>query len=850
MIPISLKLRNFMAYHSEVLLDFQGIHLAALTGENGAGKSSLLDAITWALWGKARAKRDDDLIHLGQDEMEVEYVFDLNGDLYRIIRKRDASKRGRSDLSLHVQDAGGWRTLTESNMRATQTKISQLMRLDYETFINSAFLLQGRADEFTTKPPGERKKILGDILGLQIYDEYAERAKERVVEKEREVDRIMIEIGQIEQELAREPEYQAELAEAQQEAEQKSQDRKMAEQTLDTLRERYRAIEYKQRQLDDLRDRLERAQADIDETVKAIEVVQTQLGQYQSILSRRIEIESGLAQLRQAKDGVAEWERRLQESFKLSERKNELEKAIADARAKIEADLAQLVATINLLQPRVVAIEIQRRQLSEAQAELAVLQALEVERDNQRQKLTDLKEEAARLTEQNKQLKIEMDEIKARLTQLAEAGSNCPVCQRPLDETHRLEVSVQLQREGTAKGDTWRAHQARLNEVANQQSELQQNLVEAERQLRGLAAMQGKVAQLEQSLKEAEEATVALAVAQAQHAELQQQLETRSFATEVIAQLAEVQAELATLGYDHAAHQQARAEVEGLAHFEEEGRVLAEAEKRLPEEEKRLEKERVRHTRLLEQAASDQNEVNRLEEETRDLPELRSQLNKASEDLDRWQYEERLARDRVAAAKQKLNDLVRLAKRRGVLEDKLQQVREALAIYRELQTAFGKKGVQALLIESAIPEIEDEANKLLSRMTDGRMHVRFETQREAKSGDSTIETLDIRIADEMGSRDYELYSGGEAFRVNFAIRVALSKVLARRAGARLQTLIMDEGFGTQDVQGRERLVEAINAIQDDFEKIIVITHIEELKEAFPIRIEVWKTSEGSRVVIR
>ena len=168
----------------------------------------------------------------------------------------------------------------------------------------------------------------------------------------------------------------------------------------------------------------------------------------------------------------------------------------------------------------------------------------------------------------------------------------------------------------------------------------------------------------------------------------------------------------------------------------------------------------------------------------------------------------------------------------------------------DLQLAFGKKGVQALLIESAIPEIEDEANRLLSRMTDSRMHVRFETQREAKSGSSTIETLDILISDELGSRDYELYSGGEAFRVNFAIRVAMSKVLSRRAGARLQTLVIDEGFGTQDGQGRERLVEAINAIQDDFEKIVVITHIDELKEAFPARIDVWKTAEGSQVAIR
>ncbi len=164
--------------------------------------------------------------------------------------------------------------------------------------------------------------------------------------------------------------------------------------------------------------------------------------------------------------------------------------------------------------------------------------------------------------------------------------------------------------------------------------------------------------------------------------------------------------------------------------------------------------------------------------------------------------------------------------------------------------AFGRKGVQALLIESAIPEIEDEANTLLTHMTDGRMSIRFETQREAKSSDNTIETLDIRIADEIGTRDYELFSGGEAFRINFAIRVAISKVLSRRAGARLQTLVIDEGFGTQDVQGKERLVEAINAIQNDFEKIIVITHIEELKDAFPVQIEVQKTAEGSQVAIR
>jgi hypothetical protein len=78
-----------------------------------------------------------------------------------------------------------------------------------------------------------------------------------------------------------------------------------------------------------------------------------------------------------------------------------------------------------------------------------------------------------------------------------------------------------------------------------------------------------------------------------------------------------------------------------------------------------------------------------------------------------------------------------------------------------------------------------------------------------------------------------MFSGGEAFRINFALRVALSKMLARRAGAPLQTLFLDEGFGTQDPRGREAIIDAINAIADDFRLILIITHIEELKDAVP-----------------
>ena len=170
-------------------------------------------------------------------------------------------------------------------------------------------------------------------------------------------------------------------------------------------------------------------------------------------------------------------------------------------------------------------------------------------------------------------------------------------------------------------------------------------------------------------------------------------------------------------------------------------------------------------------------------------------------------------------------------------------------LYNELRAAFGRNGLPALIIETAIPELEAEADDLLGRMTDGRMRLRLSTQREKVSG-GIAETLDIEIADELGARDYELYSGGEAFRINFALRIALSKLLARRAGAQLRALFIDEGFGSQDEDGRDKLVDAINKIQSDFDLILAITHIDELRDSFPVHLLVDKTAAGSQVTIR
>ena len=141
-----------------------------------------------------------------------------------------------------------------------------------------------------------------------------------------------------------------------------------------------------------------------------------------------------------------------------------------------------------------------------------------------------------------------------------------------------------------------------------------------------------------------------------------------------------------------------------------------------------------------------------------------------------------------------------------------------------------------------------EANKLLADMTDGRMSLALLTQRDNRSG-TTTETLDILISDELGTRAYEMYSGGEAFRVNLALRLALSKMVARRAGAPVSCLILDEGFGTQDSSNLSKVLEALHSVEDKFSLVLVITHLDELREEFGTQIRVTKDGTGSKVAV-
>ncbi len=406
------------------------------------------------------------------------------------------------------------------------------------------------------------------------------------------------------------------------------------------------------------------------------------------------------------------------------------------------------------------------------------------------------------------------------------------------------------------------AAQAELSAVDQQlallgaQAELERARRTLDERVSGLEAQLSEQARLEATLEArrrdlaaAEQAALALEQLEVTLHALELRLESGDFAHAIRQRGRAVEAAIAELGYSDSARELAATALRDLLHWEQKERELLLADVRLGDARRRQEQGEELQQRDTTNQGQLSQEVTLLEHELRDLPrvqarvaELQSALGEARRRLevarnDRAEKSAHVSRAEYAAQE--------VERHRG--EER--RLMERQSLFTELAEAFGRKGVQAMLIETAIPQIEDEANRILGRMTDGQMHVSFEMQRDSKKGE-TIETLEIRIADTIGTRIYDAFSGGEAMRVNFAIRIALSRLLARRAGARLETLVIDEGFGTLDSLGRERMVEAITSVQGDFRRIVVITHIEELKDRFPVQIEIIKSAAGSRWELR
>lgn len=850
MIPTKLNLVNFGPVEGAEI-DLSGIDLAAVVGQNGTGKSTTCTiAPLWALFGGTKnGCSPDDLVRMGATDASVTLEFEHHGELYRVVRTRSTAGRGKSSLELQLRSGEEWTSLSGSTIRETEEKIRALLGLDEETLVASSMILQGRANEFTAKPAGQRKAILGQILGLEVYDRLQEGARKHVQEATAQLDQTSRRLNDIGSALGVRGGIEEQVAATEAEIYGATVEIERSKEALTHEENRFSEAKVSRVRMEELEKRHRTVLLKIDELAGKISRLEEEEKRAKDLLAKEPEVEAKILELDGALEAIRALEPKrarheaLQVEYRMKSKELEtLRSEMAANRARIDALRKELT---NAAEMRAAAEEFEK------------LKALVDEKWTVWHEVMNLEKSAEHLDDELLERKHALamkrsvaetaiaacrDKIaimdNSRCVDLAKATAS--PCAFLLDAIEAKRKMAEFEQHLAGLDDPrileLEAEIAPILARAKELSETLKGFDELKLRLAEMEPMAEKAAGLDSKMEMLEvlEGNIASSMEREKNlTNLVQEIITEgrliSSELEQLPQLKSIEAQ----GPAWRALQKDIADAKvRKAVLEEQGLpILAESEAAL-NEDKELAAAIVKERR----GPNPDDIAASIAELKRVIDSIQTQIN--------------ALRERRGSLTAKLEELDRLAIEEAEITKRRSVIGKTRAVYSDLVRAFGKDGIPALIIENAVPELERISNEILSDMSQGRHSLRFETQRELKSRAGMAETLDIIVADWAGARPYETFSGGEQLRIDYAIRFALAELLARRAGNRIEWLVIDEGLGSQDREHRELVLEAIRNVAGRFRRVFVITHVEEAQEAFPQQIRFDRTPRGVEVTVR
>ncbi|MCH7517532.1 MAG: SMC family ATPase [Candidatus Dadabacteria bacterium] len=997
MVPLKLSLRNFLSYGDNTAsLDFRNFKIACLSGKNGHGKSALIDAMTWALWGKCRVKIKDEVIRRGASEARVEFEFESENNIYRILRSIERKKGGTStSIYLNIFDSisGTFKPLDEGSK--TQNTIENILKMDYNTFICSSFILQGMADEFTKRTPSERKEILSKILKLDEYELITKKARQQSQNFNIELNTLENEEKHLEDEVSEKKLFEEKLKLASNEEKKLSIQITEFEIMQGKLITQNESIKAKHENLNKLiRDKEENSQkclkleselnqltsliqkdkeitsiekeilkgfkeyedvlkqekvlsenelikskleTDLEITLNLINSEKTKIlerlsslktkrEEFEKILktalettSRQEEITSGFKKFTQLQSFEKELENKRQFSQEFYLKESEIKNKIEQGRIELEASARELKSKAQDLKAKSEKKDGLIKEIGVLKLDLEKQNETQSELNRINEKLNKLREDKSAQISGKAELEKRKDEEINKLSVISfeTKDPHCPLCESPLQNEAREALIEKLNGVISDLGNKLIRTKNYINRSLLEERKLSDEIEKAQSETKRFIVLNKELGEKEQSLHEVEHYSKEFKTTYAQLKIITRKIEDQEYIKDFSKELDELYQKKSELGYDSDNHSKVKEELEKFRRYVTENELLKSDKikksqyekeikdvqtelrplyekleqesfsqgnrkkvlkiktvlselsydenkhKELRTEAKRLElysrdKENLDKAKLglsirekeekkitlelineKKKSEAIQKELNAMERINSESKEIKQKLESATNRIDIMKKNKNEILTEITRSENHLERIEKLLNKRKEVQERIKIINRDLVIFKELVKAFGKNGLQALIIENAVPDIEIEANKILSRLTEGSMSLSLEMVRPTLKGRDK-ETLEIYIGDSSGTRSYETFSGGEAFRINFALRVAISKFIANRSGAQLRTLVVDEGFGTQDKDGLDQFVQVINIIKDDFDKILAITHVEELKERFPVRIEVTK----------
>jgi len=729
-----ITLKHFLS-HPDTDLTLNGARLTTLVGANGAGKSSLLDAVSFVLYDAARA-RTDDLVQLGASEMSASVEFEYAGERYRAIRGRSTRAGGKSFLELAIADGDGWRPLTADSIRETQALIEQLLRMDAATFATAAWLMQGKASAFAEATAAERKRILSTVLGLDRY----ERAEDFTRGLVRDVYATAMtrreQREQLMERLADRPQVEATLSEARAAVNSAQAEGATVASALAEARGLLLQITEEHALAGAAVEDVRRATRQVDEAKVAYQAAERRRIDAVSRVVRADEILASKADVTQAKRLLPSIRRNL---------------AAEEARATAHLDATEAYGEL-------------RSQLATA------------ERDHERL--------AAKVALDYQLVANQVAQLEAQIDALEPV--TCPECGAtfaadPAGLAERVEASRQAL-----------AALPRTLDESPPLVELREAVSSAAEAL-GPAPDPSELARLRAALMAAE-------VVAGQADRMTEAQRAKTDATAAIAQ-AEKDRDVA-----NAAGEAARAALDG-------------AQVRL---------------RGLDEI------VARKRQTTSTVAHLEGRVTEIATTARAWEHA-------VTQAETLLEQMDADAAIVAELEAALDVAVLEERILQRLVTAFGVNGIPARIIESVLPELSRHANELLNQLRPG-LALEIRAQRAKKSGDGVVEALDLIVSDDAGERPLALFSGGERMSVSLALAVGLSRLVARRAGTAIRTLVIDEPDGL-DADARRAFGQALRVLAHagELERVILVSHHPDLAEYGDAVYAVTKDAAGSHV---
>lgn len=804
--PIRLTLEGFTSFREKTELDFSGLDLFAITGPTGAGKSSLIDAIVFALYGQVPRVGDDykQLISHGAERLSVLLEFAVGRERYRIARTARPDKPSQQRLERIT--SGPVEPLAD-RVKEIRAEVDRILGLDYDGFTRSVVLPQGQFDAFLKGEPKERRKILVALLNLSVYERMQQLANQRGSAAKSEADFIR---RQLETDFAgATPESleqkQAELKAARACARQ-AQASLQALAEASTLAQQARAQRREQASLardhEAEKKRLVAANATLDGAGQA-----------------RKSLESELDQLKAQQDAHGFDEQRhttLVAARPLAEQLVSLQQGSARA-AKGVADKKK-------------EIDEARKAVAQEEEGLPYLEHADAQAKDAEAAARDEKEEAHR------------EHAALALRHRLKPGDPCPVCAQdvktvPKGQAPALDgIDAKVKRaEAAARTAQDKLQQARVacEKRKATAAGLERELKQAEEQEKEVALLAAKV---QASLAEAgfDKSADAAKLTAALQKELQALDAARKARDELEAKLREIEQRRAQLDADVKTAAAQRDDLE--SRLQALGKKHAETEKHLEQTQLALGKLAKRDAwiaLLPPKAGTDEADVVESLRHDRQREAATAQAKQATLDHE------------VQAIEKALVRAAELAEKRLTLE-------KDAALAKTLSDHLKAHELIAWIQEEALARLAEAGSRHLQKLSQGRYTLRLGsgTEEQAARAEQDFYVVDAWNGDAI--RSVRTLSGGETFLASLALALALAESLTElgaesRATDVLDSLFLDEGFGSLDSETLDVVVSALDTLHGGCRIVGIVTHVRELAERMPARLEITRTGASASV---